>query len=120
MNIKIRNTIIIAAVLVIVGSLVAFLATGMYPYTRFRDKEIERANAESDLSDLFSDANEGVDKIAEVESVNAIGFLPSGPGLASISVVTLSGPAVVAIIGVLWLSRRKSKAASDTSESVNA
>jgi len=110
MNTKVRNAIVIGSALVIVGSLVAFVATGMYPYTRFRDTEIEQANAQSGLSDLFADTTEKPAETPRVESVNAIGFLPSGPGLASLSVVTLSGPAAVAIVGVLWWDRRKSKA----------
>ncbi|MFU8828437.1 MAG: hypothetical protein ACNA8P_03280 [Phycisphaerales bacterium] len=120
MNTKVRNTILVASALLIVGSLVAFFATGMYPYTRFRDAEIEQANAESDLSDLFADTTESPVESPKVESVNAIGFLPSGPGLASISVMTLSGPAVVAIVGVLWWSRRKSKAGSAETNTANA
>jgi len=119
MNVKVRNTVIIGSALLIVGSLIAFFATGMYPYTRFRDKEIEQANAESGLSDLFAETSDEPSQPPRVESVNAIGFLPSGPGLASISVVTLSGPAVVAIVGVMWLSRRASKASpgsKDTTE----
>lgn len=112
MHTKVRNAVLIGSALLIVGSLVAFFATGMYPYTRFRDTEIEQANAESGLSDLFAETTEEPAETPKVESVNAIGFLPSGPGLASISVMTLSGPAVVAILGVLWWSRRKSKAAS--------
>lgn len=116
MNTTVRNIVIIGSALLIMGSLIAFFATGMYPYTRFRDKEIEQANAESGLSDLFAETTEATTGTPQVESVNAIGFLPSGPGLASISVVTLSGPALVAIVGVLWLSRRKSKAASASVE----
>jgi len=113
---SVGNTVIVVASLVIVGSLIAFLATGMYPYTRFRDKEIEQANAESDLSDLFSDTSETPQESPKIESVNAIGFLPSGPGLASLSVVTLSGPAVVAIVGVLWWSRRRSRSDPGSAE----
>lgn len=110
MNAKVRNTVLVLSALLIVGSLVAFLATGMHPYTRFRDKEIEQTNAESGLSDLFAETAETTADTPMIESVNAIGFLPSGPGLASISVLTLSVPAVIAIAGVLWWSRRKSKA----------
>jgi len=116
MNTKVRNAVLLGSALLIVGSLVAFFATGMYPYTRFRDTEIEQANAESGLSDLFAETTEAPAETPRVESVNAIGFLPSGPGLASISVLTLSGPAVIAIAGVLWWSRRKSKAGSGAAE----
>ena len=120
MNTKVRNAILLGSALLIAGSLVAFFATGMYPYTRFRDTEIEQANAESGLSDLFAETTESPAGTPKIESVNAIGLLPSGPGLASISVMTLSGPAVVAIAGVLWWSRRKSKARSDGAETDTA
>ncbi len=116
MNPKVRSTVLLGSAILIVGSLIAFFATGMYPYTRFRDTEIEQANAESGLSDLFADSTESPAEPPKVESVNAIGLLPSGPGLASVSVVTLSGPALVAIAGVLWWSRRKSRAGSGSSE----
>lgn len=120
MNTKLRNTVIVGSSLLIVGSTIAFVVTGMYPYTRFRDTEIEQANAESGLSDLFAETTVDPGETQRVESVNAIGFLPSGPGLASLSVVTLSGPAVIAIAGVLWLSRRKSKGAPGGARAVNA
>lgn len=107
-----RNVILGISLLAIVGSGVAFVATGMYPYTRFRDSEIEAANAETDLADLFADTEEQ-DAPAAVESVNAIGFLPSGPGAASISVVTVTGPAVVAIGLALWFGRRKASGKAD-------
>lgn len=107
MSQRIRTIILVLCVVAIAGSLVAFLTTGMYPYTRFRDKEIETANTQTDLSDLFSDT--GVDSTppTKVESVNAIGLLPSGLGMASISVVSISGPALVAIGLVWWLGRRQ-------------
>ena len=120
MNTKVRNGVLLGSALLIVGSLIGFFATGMYPYTRFRDTEIEQANAESGLSDLFAETTEAPSETPRVESVNAIGFLPSGPGLSSISVMTLSGPSVVAIVGVLWWSRRKSKAGSVGTESATA
>lgn len=107
-----RNVILGICVLAVVGSVIAFAATGMYPYTRFRDAEIEAANAETDLSDLFADADEQGTHAA-VESVNAIGLLPSGPGAASISVVTISGPAIVAIGLALWFGRRKASGTTD-------
>lgn len=110
---KVRRAVIGVSVVVILGSLGAFLATGMYPYTRFRDHEIEQANAESDLSDLFAETSEESAEAPRVESVNAIGFLPSGPGLASISVVTLSGPAALAIGVVTWLGRKKKGASCE-------
>ncbi len=93
--------------LAILGSLIAYAATGMHAYTRFRDKQIEATNAETGLSDLFADAAEQTDEPEAVESVNAIGLLPSGPGAASISVVSISGPAVVVIGLVWWLGKRK-------------
>jgi len=107
MSRKLSNLVIVAAILLIAGSVIAFLATGMYPYTRFRDKKIEQTNAESDLSDLFADTGDETTAAPRVESVNAIGLLPSGPGLAAISVVTVSVPAVLAVgCALLWDRRR--------------
>lgn len=108
----IRNSVMIVGLLLIVGSLVAFVATGMYPYTRFRDAQIEKANEQTDLADLFGETDDGAAAPPPVESVNAIGFLPSGPGKASLSVVTLSGPGVLAIAGAWWFSRRRARTAS--------
>lgn len=120
MDLRVRKIIILVSVVVILGSLISFLATGMYPYTRFRDSEIEQANAESGLADLFAETTESPAETPKVESVNAIGFLPSGPGLASVSVVTLSGPAVVAIAGVFWWGRRKGNAVAGGAETVSS
>jgi hypothetical protein len=117
---NIRTPVIVLSALMILGSLVAFASTGMYPYTRFRDKEIEQANAERGLSDLFAETTGVQAESPKVESVNAIGLLPSGPGLASISVATLSAPAAFAIAGVLWLTRRKASPASVPAEADGA
>lgn len=103
----IRNTIMAVGALLIVGSLGAYLATGMYPYTRFRDAEIEKANEQTDLADLFGETDDQASESPVVESVNAIGLLPSGPGMASLSVATLSVPGVLAIGGAWWFSRRR-------------
>ncbi len=108
MNAPTRKIIFLASGLAIAGSFIAFAATGMHPYTRFRDKDIEAVNAESDLSDLFAETGSQPPP-EQVESVNAIGFLPSGPGLASLSVVTVSGPALL-VMGILfWHTRRTSR-----------
>ncbi len=114
----VRTGVIVVCLVAIFGSLVAFVATGMRPYTRFRDEAIEQANAETDLSDLFSDtSDEAAEDAGVVESVNAIGLLPSGPGLASLSVATLSGPALVALGFLWWRGRRARAKVSATSES---
>lgn len=112
-----RNLVLLGAGAAIAGSLLAFFATGMHPYTRFRDRDLEQANAESSLSDLFNDAGAEVAPTPRVESANAIGFLPSGPGLASLSVVTVSGPALVAMLGVVILAKRSSCALQSQHES---
>ena len=115
MNSGIGKIVVAWSVVVILGSVVAFFATGMHPYTRFRDKEIESANAETGLSDLFGEAPPEA-----VESRNAIGFLPSGPGRASASVVTISAPAFVVIGVVWWLGRRGHAGASASNEAAAA
>lgn len=112
MNTGTRNIIIGACALAIVGSFIAFAATGMYPYTRFRDAEIEEANAQDDLSNLFAETQDEPAEEKKIESVNAIGFLPSGPGKASVSVVTISAPALLAMIGVIWWSKRSQSRAN--------
>lgn len=118
MSKHLRNIIFGVCVLAIAASLVSFLATGMHPYTRFRDEEIEAANAETDLSDLFAETSTQAEPTPEVESVNAIGLLPSGPGAASISVTTISGPAVVIIGLAWWLGRRTARKADHADEPV--
>jgi len=105
----VHKVVVGVCVLAIVGSLVAFFATGMYPYTRFRDKEIEEANAQSELSDLFAAEGAESEPVEQIESVNAIGLLPSGPGLASLSVVTVSVPALGVIGLTWWLGRRAAR-----------
>ncbi len=95
--------------LVIAGSLVAFAATGMYPYTRFYDPELAKVNAEHGLNDLLADTGIADEHgpLDKVDNVTAFGFLPSGPGKASMSVVTTAGPAAVAAVVVFFWSRRK-------------
>lgn len=106
MNARVRKIIFALCATATVGSLVAFAATGAHPYTRFRDKELEKANSENDLSDLFSQTGTPQAPPKAVESVNAIGFLPSGPGLASVSVATIAGPAIGLAGLTWWLGRR--------------
>ena len=112
MRARTRTVIMALCTIAAVGSVVAYVATGAYPYTRFRDKELERVNSQTDLSDLFSEADPGQTAPPKsVESVNAIGLLPSGPGLAFFSVATIAGPAI-GVMGVLsWLGRRGGKRA---------
>lgn len=106
MKTRTRNIILGTCGLVVIGSLVASLATGAKPYTRFRDHEVEQANSETDLSDLFAESGVVDEPPKAIESVNAIGFLPSGPGRASISVLTLSAPALGVMFFTLWLGRK--------------
>jgi len=96
--------------LLILGPVVAWLATGTKGYTRFRDAAVEQTNQQSELGDLFAEA--GAKTLQEVESVNAIGLLPSGPGLASLSVATVGGAGIVGLGVVLWVDRRKRKKSS--------
>ncbi len=103
MKTRTRKFILGVCGLVVLGSIVACIATGAKPYTRFRDHEVEQVNSETDLSDLFAETGVVEEPPKAIESVNAIGFLPSGPGLASISVVTLSAPALGVMIFTIWL-----------------
>lgn len=110
MNARMRHVIIGLCCLAIAGSIVAWAATGAHAYSRSRDTEIEAANASSDLSDLFGEATPNAAPPPEqVESVNAVGLVPSGPGRESISVLTISAPALVIIAVMLWLDKRTNK-----------
>lgn len=104
---KTKAILIVLCGLLILGPVVAWLATGTKGYTRFRDAAVEQTNQQSELGDLFAEA--GAETLREVESVNAIGLLPSGPGLASLSVATVGGAGVVGLGVVLWVDRRKRK-----------
>ena len=91
------------------ASMVAFAATGMHGYTRFKSDETAAVNAETSLSDMFGDT--GLDDeqgaMEQVENVTAIGLLPSGPGMESISVASITGPAFVIAGGVFFVARRQ-------------
>lgn len=108
------KAVIGACGLVIAGSFTAFIATGMYPYTRFHDPELAKANEEHGLSDLLADtgAAEGHEELAGIDNVTAFGFLPSGPGMASLSVATTAGPAAGVAAGAFFWSRRRRRCAS--------
>ena len=103
-----RNIVVIACAAAGGASLVAFGATGMYPYTRFKSEETAAMNAETSLAAMFDDTglDAGDGQIEQIDNVTAIGLLPSGPGLASISVATIMGPALFVAAGVVFLSRR--------------
>ena len=109
----VRNAVVAGGALMILGSLVGFLAGGMRPYTRIRDESLAQANMETGLSDLLAETGASDEAPPPAaDNVNALGFLPSGPGLASLSVVTIGGPGAVAIVGVLWWNRRRRRVAS--------
>lgn len=109
MHPRTKTLLIVLCGCFIVGPVIAWLATGTRGYTRFRDAAVEQTNQESGLGDLFAEA--GAEPLQQVESVNAIGLLPSGPGLASLSVATIGGAGVVGLGFVLWIDRRKRKKA---------
>jgi len=109
MNPRLRYGIIAALAALAAASIIAYLATGMYPFTRFEDPELAETNESQELSNLFGETGVTDDQPERVESVNAIGLLPSGPGLASISVATVTGPAAVGIAAVWWLGRRSDR-----------
>ena len=103
-----RNTVLIACGLASTVSLAAFVATGMYPYTRFKSDETAAVNAETSLTAMFDDTglDEGEGEMEQVVNVTAIGLLPSGPGRASISVASITGPALLVAGAVFLVSRR--------------
>jgi hypothetical protein len=106
-----RNIVLIACGLASAGSFAVFVATGMYPYTRFKSEETAAVNAETSLTAMFDDTglDEGEGEMEQVANVTAIGFLPSGPGRASISVMSITGPALVVAGVVILVSRRQAK-----------
>lgn len=102
-----RNAVAGLFLVLILGSVIGWLLTGARGYTRFRDSEVESTNRQSELGDLFAEA--GAEPLPQVESSNAIGLLPSGPGLASISVLTVGGTGAVGLVAVIWYDRRLRK-----------
>jgi hypothetical protein len=106
-----RSIVYGACGLAIVASLAVFTATGAKPYSRHEDEALSAMNEQSGLGDLFADAGDasGADEAAIVPSVYAFGLLPSGPGIDSLSVATISGPAFAVAAGLFWLRRRKNK-----------
>lgn len=112
----VRNTIIAVLAALAAASVIAYLATGMYPFTRFEDPELAQTNESSEISDLFGETGATDNAPEQVESVNAIGLMPSGPGRASISVATVAGPAAAGIVLVWWLgsmTSRRARAGAD-------
>lgn len=103
----VRKIIWLTCSAMVAGSLMAYFATGSYAFTRFEDPEITTTNESTDLADLFNDSGAELEPLEEVESINAIGLLPSGPGKAAISVATLSGPAVVIAALTGWFGRKR-------------
>lgn len=88
------------------------LATGSRPFTRFHDKEVANVSETDDLSGLFGETGLA-DQHGELESVDsrfALGWLPSGPGRASLSVMTIAGFAVVVGAVAVFLDVRRRKA----------
>lgn len=109
MKTRTRNIILICGGAIIVGAFAGFLATGMYPYTRFRDESLAKTNAETGLSDLLVGVGAGdAPPPAAVDNINALGFLPSGPGAASLSVVTLVGTTLLVMAGA-WVWERRGR-----------
>ena len=109
MSSNVKRSLVALSLVLIIGSLIAWAATGMRGYTRFRDAEVEKTNQQSELGDLFAET--GSETLPEVESTNSIGLLPSGPGRAGLSVATLGGAGVVLLGATFWIDRRKRKRA---------
>ena len=119
MTTKARRIIYSLCALAIAGAAVAWLATGSYWYTRFKDAELGSSNEQTGLADAFAETGED-EPLAKIENVNAIGLLPSGPGRASLSVATVSAPAVLVAGGVWWLGRRKEKSGAPHTDKPSA
>lgn len=114
MRAQLQAVILTLCAAAVATSLLGYALTGFHPYTRLRDREIEQINQETDLSDLFAHSGTTQDSSPRsVESMNAIGLLPSGSGLASLSVATITGPAL-GIMGLVWWFGRRACAACTT------
>ncbi len=113
-----RNITIVICAAASAASVAAFAATGMHGYTRFKSDETAAVNAETSLSDMFGDT--GLDDeqgaMEQVENVTAIGLLPSGPGMESISVASITGPALFVAGAVFFVTRRKAARQQSTRE----
>lgn len=102
MNARLRSTVIMMCGAAMATAAFAYALTGFHAFTRWRDPEIEQANAQTHLTDLFAESGgEEASPPPSVQSVNAIGLLPSGPGWSSLSLVTIAGPALV-LMGLAW------------------
>ena len=106
----VRRSIYALCTLAVIGSIIAWLSTGGYWYTRFKDPEIQSAESRSGLSDVFAETGQEDAPLEQIENVNAIGLLPSGPGRATLSVAAISGPAILVAAGAWWVGRRGAKA----------
>lgn len=109
-----RTVILGICGMVTVGAIGLNLATGSMPFTRFASEEIEQIDAEDDLAAAFGDSGlmDSHGELGRLENRFAFGWLPAGPGAASISVATTAGPAFVVGAGVVFLTRRKAKPVS--------
>lgn len=112
MSPTVRRSIYAVCALAVIGSTIAWLATGGYWYTRFKDRDIEASESQSGLSDVFAETGQDDTPLEKIENVNAIGLLPSGPGRATLSVAAISGPAILLAAGVWWFGRRSDDDAS--------
>ena len=106
---------------VIVASIALWALTGARMFTRFPDPELEQANAQDDLGDLFADT--GLDdqhgEMEKVESEFTFGLLPAGPGKASLAVMSLVGPAIVFAPAFVLIRRRLAKKHTESSSRGN-
>lgn len=108
-----RNVILGVCGVLTVGAIGLNIATGSMPFTRFASEEGEQVNAEDDLAAAFGDSGlmDSHGELGQVENRFAFGWLPAGPGAASISVATTAGPALALGAVAVFLSGRKSKPA---------
>ncbi len=94
---------LIAGVAVAIGSIGAWAATGATVFSRVEDPEITRANeSQGELGALFEGTgiNDTLGEMERVDSRFTFGLLPTGPGLAALSVATSALPALAISAGL--------------------
>jgi len=113
---KKSQIIYVISVIALAGSVVAWLATGTMPFTRFESQENAEVLAENDLDDLFADTglNDEQGEVGKIENRFTFGLLPSGPGKDTLSVAAISGPAAGISLGAFLLGRKNAKKNQNT------
>lgn len=106
-----RNILWTICILLTLGALVAWLATGARGWTRYPSENLAAVEAGSDegLGDLFADTGleDESGALEKIDNEFRFGLLPSGPGRDAISVASVAGPCAVIAGLAFWLERRK-------------